>query len=181
MTDESKDYSGTPEKEDVKTFTQEELNQIVSERVNKVKANEEKAIAEALAKAKAEWEESQRISSLQGEEKLKAEFQKELTKAQKTMDTTSQQLADVQRELAITKAQTQLATLNLPTDLAQNLLGKDDAETAQRIQDFSKKVNELVTAKVNEAVARGAPSTTNANPTAANQQFAELAAAMRVH
>lgn len=180
MTDDPKDNSGTPNPE-VKTFTQEELDKIISERMNRAKASEEKAIQEALDKAKAEWEESQRISTLQGEERMKAEFQKELSKAQKTADTTSQQLANVQRELAVTKAQAQLAALDLPTEFASNFLGKDDAETTQNIQGFSAKVNELVAAKVNESLARGAPSANNANPTASQDQFAELAAAMRLH
>ena len=108
---------------------------------------------------------------------MKAEFQKELSKAQKTVDTTSQQLANVQRELAVTKAQAQLAALDLPTEFASNFLGKDDAETTQNIQGFSAKVNELVAAKVNESLARGPPMTGGSVATQQEQLLAQLRAA----
>ena len=157
MADESHDNSGTPETEGVKQFTQEDLNKIVSERVNEVNSNKQKAIDEAVAKAKAEWDEAQKIASLTGQEKLEAEFNAKLKEAKKDRDSLNSELRKVQTELAISKAQAQLAGLDLPTEFAVNLLGKDDAETTQNIQAFDAKVKELVTKKVNESIARVTP------------------------
>ena len=177
MAEESHDNSGTPSKEEVKEFTQADLNKIVSERVNEVKANKEKAIEDAVKKAREEWEEAKKIESLQGEEKMKAEFQKQLNKTEAMHKALEQQFADTKRQLAVTKAESELAKLGLPTDFAENLIGEDDAKTTSNIQVFNAKVNEFVTAKVNEALARGAPRVSDAQTTRPDQ-FAEIDRAM---
>jgi len=158
LADESKDYSGSPEPQgEVKTFTQEELNNIISERVNAVNASRQKAIDDAVKKALKDASEQQRIQSLQGEERLKAEYEARLTSIEAERAKQEAELREANKALAISKAEAQLASLNLPTEFAVNLLGADDKETAKNIQTFNSKVNEFITAKVNESLARGGP------------------------
>jgi len=154
LADESKDYSGSPEPQgEVKTFTQEDVNNIVAE----VKAKKQRQIDEAVEKALKDASERQRIESLQGEERLKAEYEAKLNSVEAERAKREEELRIATRELAISKAEAQLASLNLPTEFAVNLLGEDDKQTAKNIQTFNSKVNEFITAKVNESLARGGP------------------------
>ena len=168
MAEEIKD-SGSPEVPgEVKTFTQEELNNIISERVNELNASRQKAIDDAVKKALKAASEQQRIESLQGEERLKAEYQSRLDSIEAERAAQAEQLRIATRQLAISKAEAQLASLNLPTEFAVNLLGDDDKQTAKNIQIFNSRVNELVTSKVNESLARGPPMTAG-QPTVSQQ------------
>lgn len=161
MADESHDNSGTPSKTSGEvTFTaeqQERINAIVAERVNKANEGKQKAIDEAVAQALKAQADKTRIESLQGEERIKAEYQAKLDAAEADRKAQSDRLAAAERDLAISKAQAQLAALNLPPEFAVNLLGADDKETAKNIQAFNAKVSELVAAKVNDSLARGTP------------------------
>lgn len=178
MADESKDYSGSPANPqgEVKTFTQEELNTIISERVNALNASHQKAMDEAVKKALKEQSDKARIESLQGEEKVKAEYQAKLDAIEADRVAKEKELMEATRALAISKAEAQLASLGLPTEFAVNLLGEDDKTTQKNIQTFNTKVNELVTAKVNESLARGGPQIGTVKP--AQNAMAEIDRAM---
>ena len=158
---EVNDNSGSQEKSDVEIkFTPEQqtkVDDIVSKRVNEIKAQQQKVLDDTLAKAKAEWEEQAKIAALTGQEKVQAEYTAKLSKAQREQETMSAELKKVQNELAISKAQAQLASLNLPPQFADKMLGKDDDETTKNIQAFDAMIKELVAQKVNENVARGTP------------------------
>ena len=163
MVEESHDNSNTQTKtsEEV-TFTaeqQEKVNSIIQQRVNEINAGKQKAIDDAVAKALKDQANRQRIASLEGEEKLKAEYQAKLEEVENERKAQAEELATAQRALAISKAEAQLASHNLPTEFAINLLGEDDKATAKNIETFNTKINALVTAKVNESLARGAPKT----------------------
>lgn len=179
MQDDSDKNTGSPN-EDGKTFTQDDVNNIIAERLKKAEASRDKAIQDALAKAKAEWEEANRISSLQGEEKLKAEYQAQLAKIEQEKKELEAKNADTAKRLAIADAQRQLASLGLPTEFAENMLGKDETETAMKIKVFSEAINKKVAEDVNNHLARGAPAS-NGAPSGTVDQFADLEAAMRRH
>lgn len=151
------DDSGTPKTEDVKTFTQEEVNKIVSERVNKLNASQQAQIDDALAKAKAEWEEQKRIEGLNGEKRVQAEYDAMVAKAEKERKSLADELSKARNELAISKAQAQLASLGLPPEFAPYMVADSDEQTSQNIQTFDAKVQELVAQKVNESLSRGTP------------------------
>lgn len=177
MAGESTDNSGTPNQSEEITFTPEQkvkINTIVQERVNEANAGKQKYADDAVAKALAEEREKQRIASLQGEERIKAEYQAQLDRIQAESKAQMEQLKAAQRDLAISKAQAQLAELGLPTDFAINMLGDDDKQTTKNIQTFNTKVNELVTAKVNESLARGPPKTGGATLTQQDAVLAQL-------
>lgn len=178
MAEPIKDDSGTPEtpKEDVKTFTQEEVNNLISERVNRLNASKQKDLEEALNKARTEWEEKQKMESLSGQEKLQAE----LKKAQKDQESLNKELNEARLQLAISKAEAQLAALDLPTEFADKFIGENDEQTSKNIQLFDAKVKELVAQKVNESIARGSPKlgTTEAQTTPDWQK--QIADAMKI-
>lgn len=178
MAEDTHDDSGTPTQE-AKVFTQAELDEKIQARVEREKAGRQKAIDDAVAKALKEQAEKSRIESLQGEERIKAEYQAELARIDAERKASAEQLASAQRELAVSKAQGQLAGMGYPTDFAENLLGKDDAETSRNIQAFDKAVKALVTEKVNEAVARGTPAIGN-SATATPSWQNEIAKAMKL-
>ena len=176
MAEDSDGNSGTPTTEDVKQFNQKEVDKILAIE----KERNDKRTSEALAKAKAEWEEEQRIAQLKGTEKLEAEYNAQLKKLQEDNSSTSSELQKVRMELAISKAEAQLASLDLPIELAPNFIGADDAETSKKIQSFNQKVNELVAKKVNESVSRGAPKIGGAPTGQVDATQARINAAMGV-
>jgi len=181
MVEESHDNSNTQSKttEEV-TFTpeqQEKVNSILQQRINEINAGKQKAIDDAVDKALRDQANKQRIASLEGEEKLKAEYQAKLEEVESERKAQAEELASAQRALALSKAEAQLASHNLPTDFAANLLGEDDETTSRNIETFNTKVNALVTAKVSEALARGPPMTGGSVATQQEQLLAQLRAA----
>lgn len=160
MAEEPNGKSGTPGNPEEVTFTaeqQERVNAIVAKRVNEANEGKQRAIDEAVRAALKSEAEKQRIASLQGEEKIKAEFQARLDEIEAERKAQAERLAAAERDLAISKAEAQLAGLGLPPEFAVNLLGRDDKETTTNIQAFNAKVNELVANKVNDSLARGSP------------------------
>lgn len=155
--DEGKD-SGTPETGGAKTFTQEELDDIVKERVRQEKERSNKAVDEAVAKALAKDKEKQRIEALQGEERLRAEFEAKIQASESDAKDKSDRLASALRDLAVYKATTELAKLDLPTEVAPQMIGEDEAATKRNIEAFSKAFNEAVNKRVAESIAKGAPN-----------------------
>jgi len=177
MAEPINDDSGTPKTEDVTTFTQEDVNKIVSERVNKLKATQQREIDDAVAKAKAEWDEQRKIEALTGEQKIQAEYDAKVAKAEKERKNLAEELSKAKSELALSKAQAQLASLGLPPDFAPYVVGESDEQTSQNVQMLDAKIQELVAQKVNESLSRGTP---RMNGEGAPQQDDELARLKRI-
>jgi hypothetical protein len=172
MAEEQNNVQDTPTSE--AKFTQEDVDRILQERLTDEKSRRERAIEKAVAEALHKRDEEQRIQTLQGEDRLKAEAQARIDAIQAEQAKTAELLASTQRELAISKAEAQLAGLGLPTQFAPNLLGADDKETSKNIAEFSGTINELVTAKVNESLARGAPRAGGASPSPQDALYEQL-------
>lgn len=134
-------------------FTQDDLNRIIDERLKRAEASKAKAVEDALK----EERERQRIAGLEGEEKLKAQYEAKLAEIAKAQETRDAELAQARRDLAVTKAEAKLASLGLPVELASNLIGEDDKATERNIAALQKSVNDLVTKKVSEGLNHGAP------------------------
>ena len=139
--------------EEPKQFTQTEVNDMMQKRLAREATARQKAIEEAIAEDRKKRE----IESLQGEERIKAEYESKLAESQRVQDENAKKYAELERELAVTKAQAQLSSLGLPAELAPNVIGSDDKETAKNIAALSKAVNDLVAKKVNEGLNHGAP------------------------
>ena len=178
MAENINDESGNP-KADVKTFTQDEVNSIISERLSKAKESNERMVAEAVAKAIEEERERQRTASLEGEDKLKATYDAQIKKQNEVLSKQQKELEQARLEIAKTKAEAQLAGLGLPVDFAVNLIGADDEATAKNIQTFSTAFNDAVAKAVNDNVARGTPKLSDSNANVPSWQ-AEIDKAMKI-
>lgn len=131
-----------------KTFTQDDLNRIVSKEKESLKSRYEAEIAEMKRKDA----ESKEIERLQGEERLKKEFEikeRELTEAK----------TKAERALAIANVRSSLASKGYGDlgDMASNFIGADADATEQNIVAFDQMVQKLVSEKVSSNLAKGAP------------------------
>lgn len=145
--------SETDVEQEPKQFTQTEVNEIMQKRLEREAKARQKAIEEAIAEDRKKRE----MESLQGEERVKAEYEAKLAESKRNQDEREKKYAELERELAITKAQAKLSGLGLPAELAPNVIGADDKETEKNIAALNKAVNDLVTKKVNEGLNHGAP------------------------
>lgn len=134
----------------VVSMSQDELNRIISERLDKAKRSWDK---EAADRHKAE-EDKAAIDKLQGEEKLKKQHQLEVEKLQQERDA-------FQRELKIAKAETVLSSKGLDPQFASHLIGANDEETNANIERFAKMVENQVAKTIKESTAKGAPPVPN--------------------
>mgnify|MGYP004657069565 FL=1 len=133
---------------DAKTFTQDELNEIISKEKAKLKAS-----YEAKAKEQAQKDaEAQELARLDGEAKLKRQWEireRELT----------ERVTKAEHDLAVSSARASLASKGY-TDIAEiapYLIGKDDTETEANVSKFDQMVQKLVADKVASSLAKGTP------------------------
>lgn len=168
MSQDSQTSEETPEKpvetpkEEVITTTQAKLDELISRRLKEDRAAREREAAKAEERRK----EAERIASLEGEAKLKAEYEAKLKES-------SESLAEVRRELAVTRAQSKLLASGLPAELAENVIGKDDDETDAKIAALSKAVADQVAAQVQAGLSHGTPPQ-GAAPSPMDVKAAEL-------
>ncbi len=162
--DNNIDDKATPTETEEKLFTQADVNRMMQERMDKADRQRAKAVEEAVeaykrqaqaeAKAKADAE---RIKSLEGEERLKAEYEVKQKALQDQLDAQRAEAEQVKRDLSLTRAQARLAELNLPASLAENVLGADDEQTSAKIDALSKAFNDAVNSRVAEGLHKGTP------------------------
>lgn len=144
-----------------KQFSQADVDAIVQKRLEREQSQRQKAIEDALAQDR----EKRRIAALEGEEKVKAEYEAKLAEVRKAQDERDEAYRQVAHELAVTKAQAKLATLGLPPELANNVIGEDDKATDRNISALNKAVNDLVAKRVNEGLNHGTPRAGGSKPT----------------
>ena len=136
----------TPE---VKTFTQDELNDIIAREKAKVKASFEREQKEQ-AKKDAEARELERLD---GEAKLRKEWEikeREL----------SERASRAEHDLAVSNVKVSLSAKgygDIANDIAPYLIGKDQDETDTIVTKFDAMVQKIVAEKVTGSMARGTP------------------------
>ena len=131
-----------------RTFTQDDLNRIVSKEKESLKSRYEAEIAEMKRKDA----ESKEIERLQGEERLKKEYEikeRELTEAK----------VKAERALAMANVRASLASKGYGDlgDMASNFIGQDADTTEKNIVAFDQMVQRLVSERVAGNLAKGAP------------------------
>lgn len=142
-----------------KMFTQAEVDEIVEKRLVRERKSQANAIESAVNAALEKKEEETRIANLQGEEKLKAEYEAKIAKSDKARTELEAQLAESRRAVAVLHARADLAAQGLPESFAESVIGASDEETAVKIADLARAFNSAVDAKVTENLHRGAPPT----------------------
>lgn len=128
------------------TMTQDELNKIITDRLDKERRAWEKRLSEKDKEDKDKAE----LEKLQGEEKLKKQHQLEIEKLQQERDTYS-------RDLKIARAQATLSAKGLDAKFAEHLIGATDEETNANIDNFAKMVDDQVAKTIKANTVKGAP------------------------
>ncbi len=146
--------TSTEVKEPVKTFTQAEVDEIVSKRLKSEKDRREREDRERAEKE----EKARKIAALEGEERIKAEYEAKMQER----DT---ELARMKRDLAISRTEAKLSAKGLPIELAGNLIGEDDEKTDANIHALVTAVNNLVAEKVKGNLNHGTPPAGGQAPT----------------
>lgn len=145
-----------------KTFNQDELNKVVSKRLNEAKADWEKTMSEKIATERADAE---RLANLSADEK-----QKELlAKQQKENETTLKNLTIRENRI---EASTKLIELKIPVSFVDLLVHEDKGIMETRITQFNDEFQKAVSTAVAEKTKGTAPIDVKTNnsktPTPAN-------------
>lgn len=141
----SEGNKGEPEPQ--KTYTQEEINEMMSKRLNKERAKWEKDYQEKLQREKAEAE---KLASLSAEERAKAEFEKEQQKFEED------RRAFEQEKLSL-EVRKQLADEGLNQEFATFLIGADADSSFKNISTFKEAFEKAVEADVIKKLADNTP------------------------
>ena len=128
---------------EVKTFTQEEVNEMISKRLQR----ERKDIK---AQIEAERKEAEELAKLSEQEKQKKLFEKQVKEFEETKRA-------FENERLLNETSKQLASKNLPIEFAEMLKGNDAEKTFENIQLFEAKFNEALEKMVTERLRGNAP------------------------
>lgn len=142
-TDEKKEV----ETEETKTFTQDDINDIVSKRLERERVKFEKDYKEKLA---TETAEAEKLAKLSEAERAKAIFEKQ----QSEFETERAKFQMEKIELQVTK---ELAEKGLPITFASLLVTKDADTSLENINKFEKDWQEALDKAVNEKLKTTSP------------------------
>ena len=151
----------------VKTFTQDEVNEMISKRLQR----ERKDIK---AQIEAERKEAEELAKLSEAEKQKKLFEKQVKEFEETKRA-------FENERLLNETSKQLASKNLPIEFAEMLKGNDAEKTFENIQLFEAKFNEAVEKVVTERLRGNVPKTTTSlnNTSITKEQFNKMDLAQR--
>lgn len=129
------------------TFTQEQVNDIVSKRLAEANTKAEKKLKDEVSKALAEAERQSKLSEAEREKEFKAKQQKELEDRERTI-TLRERRAD---------AKDALSDRNIDTDLVDFVIDIDEDKTNANIDKLEKAFNKAVEAGVKAKLAGTSP------------------------
>lgn len=145
MVDETKEPPVEPSKEPTeKTFTQEQVNQMIKKRLEKEKAKFRQEI-------EAERNEAERLAKMSASER-EIEL---LRKDREKFEAEKQQFA---RERMLMETNKQMIQRNLPTDFAEYLLSDSAEKTLDNINQFQKTWDAAINDAVNSKLAGTSPT-----------------------
>ena len=131
---------------EAKTFTQEEVDKMISKRLQRERKDIE-------AKIEAERKEAEELAKLSEAERQRALFEKQVKEFEETKKA-------FENERLLNETSKQLASKNLPIEFAEMLKGNDAEKTFENIQLFEAKFNEAVEKVVTERLRGNVPKTT---------------------
>ena len=152
---------------EVKTFTQEEVDKMISKRLQRERKDIE-------AKIEAERREAEELAKLSEQERQKKLFEKQVKEFEETKRA-------FENERLLNETSKQLASKNLPIEFAEILKGNDAEKTFENIQLFEAKFNEAVEKVVTERLRGNVPKTTTSlnSPSITKEQFNKMDLAQR--
>ena len=139
----------TTEVKEVKTFTQEEVDKMISKRLQRERKDIE-------AKIEAERKEAEELAKLSEAEKQKKLFEKQVREFEETKKA-------FENERLLNETSKQLDAKKLPIKFAKLLKGKNAEETFENIQLFEVEFNEAVEKVVTERLRGNVPKTTTSS------------------
>ena len=147
---------------EVKTFTQDEVNEMISKRLQRERRD-------IKAQIEAERREAEELAKLSEAEKQKKLFEKQVKEFEETKRA-------FENERLLNETSKQLASKNLPIDFADMLKGNDAEKTFENIQLFEAKFNEAVEKVVTERLRGNVPKTTTSSSVASitKEQFKKM-------
>ena len=134
---------------EVKTFTQDEVDKMISKRLQRERKDIE-------AKIEAERKEAEELAKLSEAEKQRKLFEKQVKEFEETKRA-------FENERLLNETSKQLASKNLPVQFAEMLKGNDAEKTFNNIQLFEAKFNEAVEKVVTERLRGNVPKTTTSS------------------
>ena len=152
---------------EVKTFTQEEVDKMISKRLQRERKDIE-------AKIEAERREAEELAKLSEQERQKKLFEKQVKEFEETKRA-------FENERLLNETSKQLASKNLPIEFAEMLKGNDAEKTFENIQLFEARFNEAVEKVVTERLRGNVPKTTTSlnNTSITKEQFNKMDLAQR--
>ena len=144
VTSEQTEVQGETQHQDVKTFTQEDLDRILTKRLEK-EAKKWEAKFNAL-------EEAQKLSQMNEEQKAEYDYSKKLEELTQREQELEAKINAYNQQQYRTTIQAQLQEAGLPTAMADMLVNMDAESVATQINAmkdmFSNQINQQVQAKV---------------------------------
>ena len=131
---------------DEKKFSQAEVDEMISKRLAKEKSAREREDAEKEAERQKQAE----VDKLNGEEKLKAQYQMSLDKEKSAR-------TEAERKLRIATTGVSLSKLGYDSEFAEILARDTDEDTDAMVTKFDKMVKNLVKQEVLKTQSHGAP------------------------
>lgn len=133
------------EAKETKTFTQEQVNEMIAKRLQRERKDIE-------AKIEAERKEAEELAKLSEQEKQKKLFEKQVREFEETKKA-------FEAERLLNETSKQLASKNLPIEFAEMLKGEDAESTFNNINVFEAKFNEALEKMVTERLRGSTPKT----------------------
>ena len=150
---------------EVKTFTQDEVDKMISKRLQR-----ERKVIEA--KIEAERKEAEELAKLSEAEKQKKLFEKQVREFEETKKA-------FEAERLLNETSKQLASNNLPIDFAKMLKGEDAESTFNNINVFEAKFNEALEKMVTERLRGSVPKVATVSGGITKEDFKKMSLAQQ--
>ena len=135
-----------------KYFSQEELNNIVSQRIKDVQAKQDETVKNAIAQAIAEERRQAKLTEEEREKEAKTKREAELKERENSLTLRERKL----------QAQELLSQKNIPIDLVDFVVDLDETKTKDNIEKLAKTYNKSVETGVTDKL-KGNPPTDFSN------------------
>ncbi|NGP45977.1 DUF4355 domain-containing protein [Bacillaceae bacterium SIJ1] len=160
--EDSQDQTDTPDEGEEKTFTQEDMDNAIQQRLAKEKKKfeqerkkQEKEMREQIEQEKKEAAE---LAKLSEEERLKVEAEKKEMQLKQREEELNEKEKEFQRKKLEMDTVEVLRERKLPPQFASLVLGEDSEDTLNNIVTFQEEWQEAIEAEVNKRLATDTPS-----------------------
>ena len=141
--DEKKDVAG----DQPKTFTQEDLDKVLSKRLNEEKERNNKELQDALKKEREEWERQSKLSQEEREKELLAKEQQRQKDRERVLTLRENRLSGIEK----------LSEFKMPGDFIDFVIDEDLDKMTERIANLNKLWSKAIEEAVSDRVKGNPP------------------------